>query len=746
MISDTNRLLNEVSIFADVGTGAPTAEETERFLTIGIVRHGKSVRLRFDKKSGAVKESIGDVDEVRHASYRALLASEGFANLRALAGAQCQLLQGTMREGEMLPVAGFLAVEGSQEDAGLEVIERFLGEGDGAQKGVRVLLIDGPAGVGKTYLIERLVLRRAREAMRTQNPLILHVKSRGRVLTFLQDLMAFSLQTMRSSITYDQVPILVRHGLLQLAIDGFDELGDPNGYDNAWGQLRDLVEEVDGQGALLLAGRETFIGRERLLKAIPGLNDPRHTIGVLSLQSVKPNAARHWLMDKGWNEDRVASAEEWGLFEYGSYALRPFFLSRLSEVGDAQDEFLSDPPLILLVESMIDREASKFGDRVEASLDESERRRLVFYILCEAARDIAENQAESIDEESLLWIVDLALGDGFDEEISRLIKNRVLALAFLVNDDRRGRRRFAHTEFFNYFLSHSAIEAISKEEIPKFVRRTIFGADFLLSFGVVIESIDKAKSEVFLRSCESLIKGAYNLDRSSRNIGSLIFASMPVVNIDNGSVFSDFDVDDAVVRGKAQNVRLSNITVNQLDLREADVSDVGFDNVAVATLIADETTHLSVTFPQVGWVQLVTSAQEEKALFGADAVEWIDRHGRRPAAGKDVLVPDDVRGHGLFELMQRACRVMLRHHWIRSPGDDRIALLVQDRWWHVLESLLHSRELLVMEDSKQVGGRPSIFYHIKHAREILAETKDKPEVRAFLSDIVDHIHRDMRSY
>ena len=60
-------------------------------------------------------------------------------------------------------------------------------------------------------------------------------------MTFLQDLIAFSLQTLRLNVTYDQVPVLARHGLVSIAIDGFDELGDPNGYDLAWGQVNDLI-------------------------------------------------------------------------------------------------------------------------------------------------------------------------------------------------------------------------------------------------------------------------------------------------------------------------------------------------------------------------------------------------------------------------------------------------------------------------------------------------------------------------
>ena len=150
------------------------------------------------------------------------------------------------------------------------------------------------------------------------------------MLTFLQDLIAFSLQTLRLRVTYDQLPVLVRHGLVSLAIDGFDELGDPNGYELAWGQVNDLVNEVRGQGTLILAGRETFIGRERLMDSIKTLSAERDVIDVLSLKPPAPGVAKRWLKEseKGWSDEDLDAVEE--LFEPDSYTLRPFFLAQLA--------------------------------------------------------------------------------------------------------------------------------------------------------------------------------------------------------------------------------------------------------------------------------------------------------------------------------------------------------------------------------------------------------------------------------
>ena len=193
-----------------------------------------------------------------------------------------------------------------------------------SDRSVQVMLIDGPAGIGKTKFIEMIALSRAQRYAQSGRPLLLHVQSRGRVLSYLQDLMAFSLQRLRLTVTFDQLPVLARHGLVTLAIDGFDELGDPNGYDLAWGQFNDTIAQVRGQSTVILAGRETFIGLERLKRALPAL-EQQDIVRSLTLQPPSTKGATRWLRRKGWPQRDVGEVS--GLLDAGSYALRPFFLS-----------------------------------------------------------------------------------------------------------------------------------------------------------------------------------------------------------------------------------------------------------------------------------------------------------------------------------------------------------------------------------------------------------------------------------
>ena len=224
-----SRILDEMKVFADLGTDGAKDEQTSEGFVVRLFRNGDELELVFaDDGAGKVIERGPDSEFRTHASYRALLASERFGNLRSWAATQKMLLCETLKE--IRP--GGIHVQGAISDRddllAADELDGFLQSVDRGKDSVQVMLIDGPAGIGKTKFIEALALGRAESYGHQRHPLVLHVQSRGRVLSYLQDLIAFNLQRLRLSVTFDQLPVLARHGLVTLAIDGFDELGDPN--------------------------------------------------------------------------------------------------------------------------------------------------------------------------------------------------------------------------------------------------------------------------------------------------------------------------------------------------------------------------------------------------------------------------------------------------------------------------------------------------------------------------------------
>jgi hypothetical protein len=297
MIYNKDILLDDLAVFADLGADAPIIVQDNESLIAHFVRDGLNVELVFLKNGSVIERH--DSEEKRHSNFRSLLASPIFANLGKWASNQTLHLKSKVSK-ETLPIQGKFSAVNDEGD--VSFFDESLTNEKHRQSRVSVTLVNGPAGIGKTGLIRALSYRRASDYRRQQRPLILHVESRGRVLQNITDLMAFSLQTLRLSITYDQIPVLVRNGLVTLAIDGFDELGDPNGYDLAWAQVNDLIVSCRGQGSLILAGRETFIGMERMESALTALERSSDTLSVYTLSPIRANVATKWLTSCGWPE------------------------------------------------------------------------------------------------------------------------------------------------------------------------------------------------------------------------------------------------------------------------------------------------------------------------------------------------------------------------------------------------------------------------------------------------------------
>ncbi|MCP3417607.1 hypothetical protein NLM16_26230 [Bradyrhizobium brasilense] len=315
----------DIAVFADIGTAPPSVEQTESDPTVRFVRAGDTVELAVTE-NGSIVERFEE-STIKHANFKALLASDRYGNLRDWSSKQQVYIDSELKAaGSLIDVRGVL--NGGIQQVDVHEIDHLLASSQ-KQDSTRVLLIDGPAGIGKTQFIVGIAGDRARHYSRDRRPLILHVQSRGRTLSYLYDLIAYSLQRLRLDVTFDQVPVLAKHGLITIAIDGFDELADPDGYDLAWSQVNDMIRLLRGHGSIILAGRETFIGRERVLKDIASLRDDVDEVSVLTLQPPSKGAAMRWLENQGWSEDQLSAVEEF---------LEPSSLASLS-VADLVDEF-----------------------------------------------------------------------------------------------------------------------------------------------------------------------------------------------------------------------------------------------------------------------------------------------------------------------------------------------------------------------------------------------------------------------
>ena len=724
MSNSTSPLCHELAVFCDLGTDPPQATHHDHRLTVRMIRNGDPLRIDFLDDGRVTEGPPAGPASRTHASYKALLASETFGNLRLWAEHQKTVLQGVLRSVDRIPVEGVLSKTAKSLD--VTALDDRLLPMDCEDPSVRVMLIDGPAGIGKTKFIESLAASRASDFMTKRRPLVLHVQSRGRVLTFLQDLMAFSLQRLRLNVTFDQLPVLVRHGLVTLAIDGFDELGDPNGYDLAWGQVNDIVTQIRGRGTLILAGRETFIGRERISKKITSLK-PHDELDALSLRVPDPDVAKSWLRSKGWSEDDFRSAE--GLFDQ-DYALRPFFLVQLADpsVAATIGGSAAGPPLAFLVEMMLNRELDKFGDALDRLLSEEQRRSFLRRLLREIARFMADDQTEAIDEVSIAWLVEFAVPEGLDPESLGLLKNRAAVVAFIENDDAPGYRRFASPQLFNYFLAELTVDAISKKEIPKFMRRNLLGADFLAAFSdlTLDAATDQDRVRAFFDFASETARTYLNVDRGARNLGALLLTALPAMDGVPDLRIQGMDMDESLIQTTAPEAVIVKTAVNQLDIQGANLEAVTFENCWIGTLIVDETTRVPPTCPAPDRIRIQGLGANDDSVLETheETMTWLAEHGRlQPAAEHRQVdadpVPNNLRDNRLLALLERACRH--RAYWIPRDGDngDPAAGFVNDPSWGAVLGLLREHEL-VREEQRAARGNLNWFVHLKRRTDILS--------------------------
>jgi hypothetical protein len=729
----------ELAPFADIGEVAPKVSEQSGKLSARFVRDSREVRVVCDQATGTIQCTPGKSPTRTFPSIAAMLASDIFANMRKWANTQRDVLRGEVGDPKrLIPINAVTSSGDSLTSVG--EVNRLIGAAKRPPDATEVLLIDGPAGIGKTSLISQLALSRAEEYSSNPVPLILHVKSRGRVLSNLDDLMAFSLQTIRSSVTYDQVPILVRHGLVVVAIDGFDELGDPNGYDTAWAQLGELISFVRGAGTLILAGRDTFISRTRLLKDVNALREGIDVVNAATLQLPTPLQAKKWLTGAGWTEADFRVPAVAVLFEVNSFALRPVFLKLLAAGGIKAKQVKGEHERYLtpfLLDSILRRETGLFGKAVKAVMTAEQIHEFLDTFMLEVAREMADMQVEALDTNTIGWIAEAALGGNYPHEIVGLIKNRASVTALLVNDERPGYKAFVHTYLLNYYLSRVAIQTLSRDEIPKFIRRNILGAEFLSTFidvSAEVRSKDPDILELFFGRAPVLAQTYVHIDRGARNIGALLLAGLQNVRPEDSAHFSGFQVDDSVIRGTAGPVRISSVVINQFDCRQADISAVVFADTTINSLIADDATRLSESFPVP---RTLTDGTGDSISNTADIGKWLEVHGRSKKATASTLVPRALRDHPVYALLGRACR--LRQYWLRDNDDDiQAAKIVRNENWAMLSTILDNRGFLRVE-TRNAAGRKSKFFHLRQPERLLLEDASDAEVAVVFKDLVSAI-------
>ena len=700
--------------FADPATDVTVSAST-KLVRVKLVRDAVQHAVSVDLPSGKVKvryEGTENPVERRFISLRSLLASKEYADAQAMADNQRRVLSSLM-------VDDFIEPEGTLDGRPLSQAafdeSALLASREAKKEPLSLILIDGAAGVGKTSLIARLVARRAgsygREAV---EPPVLHVANRGRRLASLDELIALSIQLIRGRFTYDQVPALIRQGVIQIAIDGFDELVDAEGYADTWAVLREFLSEVGSGGPILLAGRDTFF---ELTKFRERLHDiaSRTAISHASLSPITPDAAKEWLKRQGWSEEDVNSAQASDLLKEGSYALRPFFLQEVAKLEglDALLETLSNPR-DYLVGRFIEREAGLITQRIE--LDRATASEHLWHLFELIALEMAESETEAVDLPFLQLAVDVTFSPVLSDTDLAKLRHKAGSFALMDVDVRQDFRRFPHTEISNHFLASALLRQIRAKQVTRFLRRGFFGTDLLTVIGEKMITLENAQLAEVRRNLAAFASSEVGSERLSENSASMLIGSAV------GECPPDFTLvglaaGDAVLFGSPGPVRVADSSVIRLDCRGADLSDIAFSGCRVTTLVVDDATVLGNTAPEVLSLIRAGHGSTTACYDPVEIAKWLLGH-MKP---KDI----SIRNPEAIRLLERVCRVFLRQFFVKDDQLDPTGRYLQDDLWPSIESILSTYGRVRRNDSKDASGRPGEFVHLINAGALLARASQE---------------------
>lgn len=713
-MTSIEKMAKDLRVFSDPATPFEIDAQSNGQVRIKLIRETEREYL-LDPQNGRLT--------ARHAKNRqykniaALLASEEFIDIRRFRANQRRILVQRIEEnGEGRPVlepeGSFVTKQGLEDALNRKKFEHVLGDFD--QDHLSIVLVDGPAGIGKTSLIESISLERS--APDSSLPPLLHVVSGGSKLTDLSKALAHSLQIIRSVVTFDQVPILVRLGVIQVAIDGFDELVDPDGYKDAWSALREFLGEVAIGGPIVLSGRDTFFDQQNFEKLLA------NRIGNLSIKQarlspVSPSAGKEYLRKSGWSEDDLEAAQAAGWFRPGSYQLRPFFLSQIAgEKGWEDLQFAHGSPQAFLVSRMVTREAKLVSRSVDISVDKAEIG--LFDFFGALAEDMSIQQSDVVDEDFIYFACETSFESLVEPQDLGKLVHRAGSFALLESSSAHGARRFPHTEFQNQFAARALLKSVAASaSSTTFLRQANINSGlaeaFADEFGVLLR-------EVALRiydNLKSMLSREGFSDKLSSNISSLLIATLGRPDLDSLHLDS-VTVSEARVVGLSRECFLKDVSFGHLDLTNADCRAIQFDGCEVGILTVNRSTALPKLVPVVGQVH----KEEEGVVDILRAPNDIRVVLNRLSVDSN----DEVDGLPLMRYFDRLCRTFIRQYQIRDHDEEGSFHLIRNEFWPVIREILGDR---IYEQVKIVGGPRSVFYRMDAPESLLSPGGDAESLR-----------------
>ena len=668
--------------------------------TATLVRRGEALRV-IRREDGGVQIAGGEF----YKDFRALIVSHRFASLERLALAQRHMTRSLDEEVEkqleFLPNRGIIREGDDEIPLSFRAVSSLL---ESKTNDLRVYVVNGVAGIGKTKLIQRIVRERSQSrSYRSGKPLVLHVESLGKVLTAIDDRISGTLSALRANFVEDELKPLIRRGVVQVAIDGFDELSDNRGYTRAWGALREFIRDLNNQGVCILAGRNTMLD-EKTIRSGLGNTVSASSIVFLNLDDPEPTDIKSWLQKQSsWKNchDELRLVEDQA--EDLEYLRRPFFVQKIASLDPSRFADMGGEPLAALIESMVERESVKMIPASKSEIDPQRVIHLYVDVLSEAARIMMDDETLGIDIELLKILVEESFMNEVSKETVDALVQRAGTLALLEVDPRDDAVRvFPHENIKSYFFAKSVVDYTPKHGATNALYRVPLNLEDFRIFNSVVRSLS---DERHLRvAMLELLKSASSQGYFGSNIYGLLLAFLPhddEADVENVSV-SNQSLQDVWLADQSgvQVGSLASCEISRLDVGAADLSKVSFHNVHVYELVAKAQVKFGDSTPDVD----VLVDDGRKIFDPSEIEEWIDSHSQ---STEHVVSYDDR-----FELLEKLARMSMRQYWMFDREGEGIKKLMRHEGWQSLVQLLLDSGRLKINPKVHAAGPACDKYHL----------------------------------
>lgn len=695
MVIDSKEF-DDIAAFSDPFT-EPKISNTKGLCRIEIFRNSRKLAYEIHKESGRITAKHRDRS---YPSLRSLLASDEFANIDRFVETQKRFFSKRHKTQE-IPSCIKLDDEPANimDIAGLFQVETAR---------TRLILLDGPAGAGKTFTIEQIArLQIERWEKGATCPPVLHITSRGRRLSNFRDVLAATTQDMGASFSARHVPILVRHSLIVAAIDGFDELVDADGYDDAWSALREFVGDVAGGGTVVLAARDTFVEQHELLKRINGSTGDAVELLMGHIKPIRALDAKEWLSKAPhWKQSDIESSITSEILFDGSYALRPFFLRILADAG-GWGNVVQSGLRTYLISNLILRESKLIAQQLGGVTTELVAPALLS-LFQEIALEMASRETDSIEVDHLGFLTRYCFDDILDETSIRKLMHKAGSFSLLEPSWTKDKRSFPHSEVRHYFLGSSLIKSLESHTIPIVLRRSALTGEHLEVFAEVFSN-DEARAARAAQFLTLAVDGELTDDSLATNGGAILVLAFSLGLV---SRLDYITAIDAVFAGDAPSGEFVESQISRMDVVGADISRVRFQNVRVGTLVVDNSTVFGDSLPIVSAIEVRESG---RSFIERDPQKISEFMIARRFVGDPEFAKSEI-----VALLDRVARRAVRYFYLRQQGDDDIgAILLNDPSWQQVRGVLDKHHRIEIKKGKAMHGRPSPLIRIINPKKLL---------------------------